>query len=89
VLEKVGTPKIRATLAQPVTRVQQAMITMILGLMTADVRHTRFLLDKVAVRFVTFCSDQSTFICFSIFVPYFVYNFTIEKNIFINSCSDF
>jgi len=30
-----------------VTRVQQAIITMVLGLMTADVRHSRFLLDKV------------------------------------------
>jgi len=47
VLEKVGAPKIRAALAQPVTRVQQAIITMVLGLMTADVRHSRFLLDKV------------------------------------------
>jgi len=28
-------------------RVQQAIITMVLGLMTADVRHSRFLLDKV------------------------------------------
>ena len=47
VLDKVGAPKIRAALAQPVTRVQQAVITMILGLMTSDMRHTRFLLDKV------------------------------------------
>jgi len=47
VLDKVGAPKIRAALAQPMTRAQQAIITMILGVMTADVRHTRFLLDKV------------------------------------------
>jgi len=47
VLDKVGAPKIRAALAQPVTRVQQTVITMILGLMTADGRHTRFLQDKV------------------------------------------
>lgn len=36
-------------LAQPVTRVQQAVITMILGLMASDVRHTHFLFDKVTV----------------------------------------
>jgi len=47
VLDKIGAPKIRAALAQPVTRIQQAIITMILGVMTADARHTRFLLDKV------------------------------------------
>ena len=49
VVDKVGAPKIRAALAQPVTRVQQAIITMILGLVTSDVRHTHFLLDKVTV----------------------------------------
>jgi len=63
VLEKVGAPKIRAALAQPVTRVQQSIITMILGLVTSDVHHRHFLLDKVIVCAVI---KKTSYMCFDI-----------------------
>ena len=47
VVEKVGLPKLLAAMATPVTRIQQAMVTMFLALITADTRLTRIIQDKV------------------------------------------
>jgi serine/threonine-protein kinase ULK4 len=47
VLDKVGLPKLLAAMVTPVTRIQQAMVTMFLMLINSDVRLTRLIQDKV------------------------------------------
>lgn len=47
VIDKVGLPKILTTMVLPITRIQQAVITMFASLITADVRLNRVIQDKV------------------------------------------
>ena len=47
VLEKVGLGRVLAAMAMPVSRVQQAVVTMFAAVVTADGRQARLLLDKV------------------------------------------
>ena len=47
VIEKVGLPKMLSTMALPITRLQQAVITMFGCLITSDARLTRLIQDKV------------------------------------------
>jgi hypothetical protein len=50
VIEKVGMPKVLSTLALPITRIQQATVTMLAMLLSSDTRLHRFLQDKVSAR---------------------------------------
>ena len=47
VIEKVGLPKMLTTMAIPVNRIQQAILTMFASLITSEVRLTRLLQEKV------------------------------------------
>lgn len=46
-IEKVSLPSMLATMSLPITRVQQALITMFGALITSDVRLNRVIQDKV------------------------------------------
>ena len=48
VIEKVGMPKVLSTLSLPITRIQQATVTMLAMLLSSDTRLHRFLQDKVS-----------------------------------------
>ena len=47
VIEKVGLPKMLSTMALPITRIQQSVITMFACLVNSDARLTRIIQDKV------------------------------------------
>lgn len=48
-MEKVGLPKVLGTLAIPIARIQQAVVTMFVALAASDAKTARITQDKVCV----------------------------------------
>ena len=46
-IEKVSLPKMLSTMSMPISRIQQAVITMFAALITSEVRLNRVIQDKV------------------------------------------
>ena len=51
VIEKVGFQKLLSALSIPVTRIQQAIVTMLAALITSDSKQARIIQDKVTEMF--------------------------------------
>ena len=54
VLEKVGQPKVLVSMSLPVVKIQQAIITMFVGLVASEACACHFLQDKVILLDFTF-----------------------------------